>query len=123
MNHPFNQYRKNRQEGTEKLLETDDLLTKRFMGLDKLAYKEGALSAKTKELLGLTASMVLRCNDCIDYHLEAAIEAGNNKAEIDEAIGISMLVGGSIVIPHARHAAKSLEFLFSEADEASSSVD
>jgi len=123
MEHPFNQYRQKRQEGTDKLLETDDLLTKRFMGLDKLAYKEGTLSAKTKELLGLTASMVLRCNDCIDYHLEAAIKAGNNKQELDEAIGISMLVGGSIVIPHARHAAQSLEFLFSVANEDSSFVD
>ena len=112
MDHPFEQYREKRLQGSKKLLETDDLLTKRFVGLDKIAYKEGALSAKTKELLGLTASMVLRCNDCIDYHLEAAIEAGNNKQEIDEAIGISMLVGGSIVIPHARHAAESLEFLF-----------
>jgi len=123
MDHPFNQYRQKRQQGTEKLLETDNLLTKRFISLDKQAYKEGALSAKTKELLGLTASMVLRCNDCIDYHLEAAIKAGNKKEEIDEAIGISMLVGGSIVIPHARHAAQSLEFLFSKANENSNAVE
>ena len=114
MNQSFNQYRIKRKQGTEKLLDTDNLLTKRFISLDKQAYKDGALSAKNKELLGLTASMVLRCNDCIDYHLEAAIKAGNNKAEIDEAIGISLLVGGSIVIPHARHAAESLEFLFAE---------
>lgn len=114
MNQSFDQFRKHRKQGTEKLLKTENLLTKRFISLDKQAYKDGAITAKSKELLGLTASMVLRCNDCIDYHLEAAIKAGNNKAEIDEAIGISLLVGGSIVIPHARHAAESLEFLFAE---------
>ena len=114
MTDSFNQFREKRKQGTEKLLNTHNLLTKRFVSLDKQAYKDGSLSAKTKELLGLTASMVLRCNDCIDYHLEAAIKAGNTKAEIDEAIGISLLVGGSIVIPHARHAAESLEFLFLE---------
>jgi len=114
MKHSFEEYRTQREKGTEKLLNTDNLLTKRFISLDKQAYKDGAVSAKNKELLGLTASMVLRCNDCIDYHLEAATKAGNSKAEIDEAIGISLLVGGSIVIPHARHAANSLEFLFAE---------
>jgi len=114
MTNAFEKYREKRKQGTEKLLDTDNLLTKRFISLDKQAYKDGALSAQTKELLGLTASMVLRCNDCIDYHLDAAINAGNNKAEIDEAIGISLLVGGSIVIPHARHAAESLEYLFAE---------
>jgi len=114
MTNAFEKYREKRKQGTEKLLDTDNLLTKRFISLDKQAYKDGELSAQTKELLGLTASMVLRCNDCIDYHLDAAINAGNNKAEIDEAIGISLLVGGSIVIPHARHAAESLEYLFAE---------
>ncbi|MGX5174212.1 carboxymuconolactone decarboxylase family protein [Aliikangiella sp. IMCC44653] len=114
MSHPFEEFRAKRKAGNEKLLSTDNLLTKRFVSLDKQAYKDGALPAETKELLALTASLVLRCNDCIDYHLETAVKMGFNKAQIDEAIGIAMLVGGSIVIPHARHAAESLEFLFTE---------
>jgi len=114
MSHPFEEFRQKRLAGNEKLLDTDNLLTKRFVSLDKQAYKDGALSADTKELLGLVASMVLRCNDCIDYHLETSVKMGFNRDQIDEAIGIAMLVGGSIVIPHARHAAESLEFLFAE---------
>jgi AhpD family alkylhydroperoxidase len=114
MKHAFEEFREKRLQGNEKLLTTDNLLIKRFISLDKQAYSDGALSAQTKELLGLVASMVLRCNDCIDYHLEGCVKAGLNKKQIDEAISIAMLVGGSIVIPHARHAAQSLEFLFNE---------
>lgn len=119
MKHPFEEFRQKRLEGNEKLLETDNLLTKRFVSLDKQAYKDGALDADTKELLGLVASMVLRCNDCIDYHLETSVKMGFNREQIDEAIGIAMLVGGSIVIPHARHAAQSLDFLYDEQASAS----
>lgn len=114
MKHPFEEFREKRIKGNEKLLNTDNLVTKRFISLDKQAYKEGALPATTKELLALTASMVLRCNDCIDYHLETTVNMGFSREQIDEAIGIAMLVGGSIVIPHARHAAESLDFLFNE---------
>ncbi len=114
MTHPFQEFRKKRLSGNEKLLDTENLLSKRFISLDKQAYKDGALSGETKELLALTASMVLRCNDCIDYHLETTVKMGFTKDQIDEAIGVAMLVGGSIVIPHARHAAESLEFLFNE---------
>ena len=114
MPHPFEEFRAKRQAGNDKALDTENLLTKRFFSLDKQAYGDGALDSKTKELLGLVASMVLRCNDCIDYHLEGAVKAGYSKQEIDEAMGVAMLVGGSIVIPHLRHAAESLEFLFSE---------
>ena len=114
MTHLFETFREKRLAGNTKLLDTDNLLTKRFVSLDKQAYKEGALTAETKELLALTASMVLRCNDCIDYHLETTVKMGFSKEEIDEAVGVAMLVGGSIVIPHARHAAESLEFLFAE---------
>jgi AhpD family alkylhydroperoxidase len=114
MSHAFEEFRNKRLAGNEKLLNTNNLLTKRFVALDKQAYKEGALPAETKELLALTASMVLRCNDCIDYHLETTVNMGITRDQIDEAIGIAMLVGGSIVIPHARHAAESLDFLFAE---------
>ncbi len=114
MTHPFEEFRAKRLAGNEKALDTENLLTKRFFSLDKQAYGDSALDAKTKELLGLVASMVLRCNDCIDYHLEGAVKAGYSKQEIDEAMGVAMLVGGSIVIPHLRHAAESLEFLLQE---------
>ncbi|GAA4364906.1 carboxymuconolactone decarboxylase family protein [Kangiella marina] len=116
--HPFEVFRAEREAGNEKALDTDSLLIKRFFGLDKTAYGEGHLDSKTKELLGLVASMVLRCNDCIDYHLEQAVKQGWNKQEIDEAMGVAMLVGGSIVIPHLRHAKSSLEFLFEEKENA-----
>ncbi len=112
--HPFEEFRAKRKAGNEAALETNSLLIKRFFGLDKTAYGDGALDKKTKELLGLVTSMVLRCNDCIDYHLEQAVTLGWNRDEIDEAMGVAMLVGGSIVIPHLRHAKESLEFLFQE---------
>lgn len=114
MTHPFEQFRQKRLQGNEKLANTKNLVTKRLMSLDKQAYSEGALSVETKELMALTASMVLRCNDCIDYHLETTVNLGLSREQIDESIGIAMLVGGSIVVPHARHAAQSLDFLFAE---------
>lgn len=114
LEHPFEHFRAQREAGNEKALDTDSLLIKRFFGLDKTAYGKGHLDSQTKELLGLVASMVLRCNDCIDYHLEQAVKLGWNKEQIDEAMGVAMLVGGSIVIPHLRHAKNSLDFLFEE---------
>ncbi len=114
MTNAFEAFREKRLAGNEKALNTDNLLTKRFFSLDKQAYGDGALPSDTKELLGLVASMVLRCNDCIDYHLEGSVKAGFTKSQIDEAMSIALLVGGSIVIPHLRHAAESLEFLFEE---------
>jgi len=113
--HPFEQYRKTRLEGNEKILKTESLAIKRFFGLDKTVYADGALSSKHKELLGLVASMVLRCNDCIDYHLEQCVASNWQRKEIDEAMAVAMMIGGSIVIPHARHAAASLEYLFEQA--------
>lgn len=89
----------------------DNLGIKRFFALDGQAYQAGALPAGTKELLGLVASMVLRCNDCIAYHLIRCIECGSSKEELYEAFNIALVVGGSIVIPHLRFAAKRLESL------------
>ncbi len=77
---------------------------RRFFNLDTNAYAEGALPSATKQLLGLVASMVLRCNDCIDYHVLECIESGFTDAELDEAFNTALVVGGSIVIPHLRHA-------------------
>lgn len=114
MTHPFEAFRARREQGNLKVLDTESLAIKRFFALDKHVYGEGELPVKTKELLGLVASAVLRCNDCIDYHLQRCIEEGCNKAELDEAMSVAMMVGGSIVIPHARHAAESIAFLLDE---------
>ena len=85
---------------------------KRFFALDEQAYHEAALSAKTKELMGLTASMVLRCNDCIAYHIGKCYETGVTKEEFYEAFNVALIVSGSIVIPHLRIAAEKMEALF-----------
>ena len=114
MDHPFEAFRRRRAAGNEQVLATENLPIKRLFGLDKNIYAEGALSATTKELLGLVASMVLRCNDCIDYHLEQCVRLGLGRRELDEAFSVALMVGGSIVIPHLRHATGSLEFLLEE---------
>lgn len=80
------------------------LTTKRFFSLDGQAYRPGALPAGTKELLGLVASLVLRCDDCITYHIIQCHEAGVSSAELEEALSIGLVVGGSITIPHLRRA-------------------
>ena len=84
---------------------------KRFFNLDAAAYRDGALDGKTKELLGLVASAVLRCNDCIDYHLGRCVELGWTDDEIDDALNVALVVGGSIVIPHLRHAVETVDLL------------
>lgn len=84
---------------------------KRFFALDSAAYRDGALDARTKELLGLVASLVLRCNDCIDYHLIQCVEAGYSDEALDEALNVGLVVGGSIVIPHLRHAVETVDLL------------
>jgi AhpD family alkylhydroperoxidase len=97
----FNSYR---AKMNEKLLADNNKIIKRIFNLDTNAYAPGALDVKTKELLGLVASAVLRCDDCVKYHLETAYKAGVSKAEVMEALGIATLVGGTIVIPHLRRA-------------------
>ncbi|POS02307.1 AhpD family alkylhydroperoxidase [Flavobacterium croceum DSM 17960] len=97
----FNVYR---SKMNDKLLADNNLLVKRIFNLDTNAYQEGALNVKTKELLGLVASTVLRCDDCIKYHLETSYKNGVTKEEMMEAMGIATLVGGTIVIPHLRRA-------------------
>lgn len=97
----FNDYR---AKMNEKLLADDNKVIKRIFNLDTNAYSEGALDVKTKELLGLVASAVLRCDDCIKYHLETAHKNGVNRTEMMEAMSIATLVGGTIVIPHLRRA-------------------
>ncbi|MBN1136659.1 MAG: carboxymuconolactone decarboxylase family protein, partial [Anaerolineae bacterium] len=87
---------------------------KRFFNLDAKAYEDGALPAKTKELLGLAASTVLRCNDCIDYHLDQCVAAGCADDELYEALNVALVVGGSVVIPHLRHAFETVDLLRAE---------
>ncbi|MBN2732672.1 MAG: carboxymuconolactone decarboxylase family protein [Balneolaceae bacterium] len=107
-------FREQRSAMNEKILDLDHLGIKRFFNLDANTYKEGALPSQTKELLGLVASATLRCNDCIDYHLEQSAKTGSTKAEIIEALNVALVVGGSIVIPHLRHAVETLELLEDE---------
>ena len=89
---------------------------KRFYGLDARVYREGALPRRTKELLGLVASLVLRCDDCIKYHTIGCHEAGVEDAELEEALSIALVVGGSIAIPHLRRALEVWDELRGAAD-------
>lgn len=93
----------------EKIFAAGNLTTNRFFNLDTRAYEAGALDVKTKELLGLVASMVLRCDDCITYHVLRCVEVGLSDQEMQEAFSIGLVVGGSIVIPHLRRAVARLE--------------
>ncbi len=102
----FNQYR---SQMNERITHIDHLGIKRFFNLDTQAYTDAALDAKTKELLGLVASLVLRCNDCIDYHIMQCVDLGWTDAELFDAFNVALVVGGSIVIPHLRHAVESLD--------------
>ena len=95
----------------EKILAQDNKVLKRFVNLDTNAYQDGALDSKTKELLGLVASMVLRCDDCIKYHLGTCFELGVTREEVYEVFAIANLVGGSICIPHTRRAVEYWEAL------------
>ncbi|MEN7547701.1 carboxymuconolactone decarboxylase family protein [Rapidithrix thailandica] len=104
----FNQYR---SQMNEKILDLDNKVLKRIFSLDSLTFQEGALNIATKELLGLACSLVLRCDDCVKYHLEKCKEAGLSKEEIVEAMGIANVIGGTIVIPHLRRAVEYLEVL------------
>lgn len=97
----FNEYR---TKMNAKILDDNNKIIKRIFNLDTNAFQKGALDKKTKELLGLVASTVLRCDDCVKYHLEASYKEGLKKEEISEALGIATLVGGTIVIPHLRRA-------------------
>lgn len=100
-----------RERMNDRILKIDHLGIKRFFGLDSAAYREGVLDSRTKELLGLVASTVLRCNDCIDYHLIQCIDAGWKDEELYDALNVSLIVGGSIVIPHLRHAVETIDLV------------
>ncbi|MBI2416471.1 MAG: carboxymuconolactone decarboxylase family protein [Ignavibacteriales bacterium] len=106
--------KKYRLEMNDKILNSGFKDFQRFFALDNKAYLEGALSAKQKELMGLSASMVLRCNDCIFYHIDRSIQEGATRQELMETFNIALIVGGSIVIPHLRYAFEVMDELFLE---------
>lgn len=110
----FNDYR---SRMNDVILSKDNMVLKRFFSLDNQTYKDGALSEKTKELLGLVASMVLRCDDCIKYHLGTCFDLGVTTEEVYEVFSVANLVGGSICIPHTRRAAEYWEELLKEGPE------
>ena len=105
----FNEYR---EKLNEIILQSENLNIKRFWNLDTRIYEDGVLSAQTKELLGLVASMVLRCDDCITYHLIQCYKHDITKEELFEAFSVALIVGGSIVIPHLRRAVEKLPELY-----------
>jgi AhpD family alkylhydroperoxidase len=105
------QFRSYRERMNTRIFGAGHLGINRFFNLDGAAYNDGALSGKTKELLGLVASAVLRCNDCIDYHLIQCVEAGYTDEELLDALNVALVVGGSIVIPHLRHAVDTIDML------------
>jgi AhpD family alkylhydroperoxidase len=104
----FNAYR---SQMNEKILSADNLVLKRIFNLDANCYAEGALDIKTKEMIGLACSMVLRCDDCIKYHLGKCKEVGLTKEQVFEVFAIANLIGGTIVIPHLRRAVEFWEAL------------
>jgi AhpD family alkylhydroperoxidase len=118
-------FRAQRAADNERVLETENLNIKRFFRLDAAAYEdtsaEGGLDRPAKELLGLAVSTAFRCNDCIDYHLEQCVAAGCSEKQIEEALNVALIIGGSIIIPHLRHARRSLDELLAEQSPAGQS--
>lgn len=109
MSSSIGEFRRYRERMNERILSSDNLGIKRFFALDTRAYEKGALTTKTKEMLGLVASMVLRCNDCITYHVIRCVQEGVTDDEFFEALNIALIVGGSISVPHIRHAVEILD--------------
>ncbi len=104
MSDKIEKFQKTREEQNKRILARDNVNIKRFFGIDTAVYRDGALNAKTKEMLGLAASAVLRCDDCISYHLIRCAGEGVTDDEMDEILSVALIVGGSITIPHLRRA-------------------
>ena len=114
MSNLLDDFREYREKMNQKLQDTNNKVIKRIMNLDTNTYKDGALDSTTKEMLGLVASMVLRCDDCISYHLEECHKKGISNEEMYEIFSVANLVGGTIVIPHTRRALEYWEALNQE---------
>lgn len=108
----FEEFNERRSKGNEEVFSQDFLPYKRFFNLDTNAYKSGALDTKTKHLMGLTGSLILRCNDCVLYHLEQSKSEGATIEELNEAMNIALVIGGSIVIPELRKALMAINELY-----------
>lgn len=108
------EFRHYRLKMNKRINDAGHLGINRFFNLDTTAYRDGALPGRTKELLGLVASVVLRCDDCVDYHLIQCVEAGYTDDELTDTLNVALIVGGSIVIPHLRHAMETIDLLRSE---------
>lgn len=104
MSEQINEFRAYRSKMNDRILSADNLVLKRLFNLDTNTYAEGALPTRTKEMLGLVSSMVLRCDDCVKYHLEKCHEQGISTPEMMEIFAVANIVGGTIVIPHTRRA-------------------
>ena len=111
----IDQFNKYRTEMNERILSSDHLGIKRFFALDHQAYESGALDSKTKELLGLVASLVLRCDDCITYHVIQCVGQGVTREEFLDTFNVALIVGGSITIPHLRRAFERMDEILDEA--------
>jgi AhpD family alkylhydroperoxidase len=111
MTNPVEEFNEYRSKMNEKMMASDNLVLKRLFNLDTNTYEEGTLSTQTKEMLGLVASMVLRCDDCIKYHLGKCHEQGVTTAQMFEIFAVANIVGGTIVIPHTRRAVEYWEAL------------
>ncbi len=112
----FEEFNERRSKGNNLIMEQDFLSYKRFFNLDTNAYGEGAVSSKNKHLMGLCGSLILRCKDCILYHIEQAHKSGATKDELNETMNISLVIGGSIVIPELRYALKAIDELYHNYD-------
>jgi len=110
------EFKEYRLRMNKKILDGDNKVIKRIFSADTMAYDKGALSCKTKELLGLVSSLVLRCDDCVKYHLEKCLDLNTTTEEIHEVFSIAMLVGGTIVIPHTRRAVEFWDELSNQND-------
>ncbi len=111
MNKQLNEFQEFRRKMNERILQQDHKVIKRFFSVDTLTYQSGALDEKTKEMLGLVASMVLRCDDCIAYHIQQCQSLGVSREEMFDIFSVALTVGGSIVIPHLRRAVAFLDEL------------
>lgn len=117
MSDRLEEFREFRERMNDRIREADNLEVNRFFALDSRAYEPGALEGRTKELMGLVASLVLRCDDCVTYHLVRCKEEGLTDEELFEAFAVALVVGGSIVIPHLRRAVDTMDELAAEPRE------
>jgi AhpD family alkylhydroperoxidase len=117
MGKSLEEFKAYRSEMNDRILNSGFNDYKKFFALDNKAYLDGALPARMKEIMGLVASMVLRCNDCILYHIDKSVENGATREELLEAFNIALIVGGSIVIPHLRFAVEQMDKIFEGRNE------